>query len=189
MQLVSGQKIALNQVIQNDQKFTLTVQFKAAFEIDISSFGVGQNDQLFHDDYMTFYNQSQTPHCEVQYRQQENLDLLTFDLSKINATQTPRFVICATVANDQATMQNIQSGQISLVNQQGEVLANYQLNPSNFSQEKAVMLTEIYFKNDLWRMAAIGQGFNGGLTALVRHFGGEVAENSSPAPTKSKIDL
>ena len=62
MQLVSGQKIALNQVIQNDQKFTLTVQFKAAFEIDISSFGVGQNDQLFHDDYMTFYNQSQTPH-------------------------------------------------------------------------------------------------------------------------------
>ena len=51
------------------------------------------------------------------------------------------------------------------------------------------MLTEIYFKNDLWRMAAIGQGFNGGLTALVRHFGGEVAENSSPAPTASKIDL
>ena len=189
MQLVSGQKIALNQVIQNDQKFTLRVQFKAAFDVDISSFGIGQNDQLFHDDYMTFYNQPQTPHCEVQYHQQENLNLFTFDLSKINATQTPRFVICATVANDQATMQNIQSGQISLVNQQGEVLANYQLNPSNFSQEKAVMLTEIYFKNALWRMAAIGQGFNGGLTALVRHFGGEVAENSSPAPTASKIDL
>ena len=66
MQLVSGQKIALNQVIQNDQKFTLRVQFKAAFDVDISSFGIGQNDQLFHDDYMTFYNQPQTPHCEVQ---------------------------------------------------------------------------------------------------------------------------
>jgi stress response protein SCP2 len=86
-------------------------------------------------------------------------------------------VICATVANDQATMQNIQSGQIDLVNQQGEVLAIYQLNASDFSQEKAVMLIEIYFKNDLWRIAAIGQGFNGGLKALVRHFGGEVTEN------------
>ena len=41
MQLVSGQKIALNQLIQNDKKFTLRVQFKASFDVDISSFGVG----------------------------------------------------------------------------------------------------------------------------------------------------
>ena len=34
------------------------------------------------------------------------------------------------------------------------------------AKKKAVMLTEIYFKNDLWRIAAIGQGFNGGLSAL-----------------------
>ena len=190
MQLVSGQKIALNQLIQNDTKFTLRVHFNAPFDVDISSFAVGQNDKLFNDDYMTFYNQPQTPYGEVQYRQQENANLFTFDLSKINVAQTPRFVICATVANDQAMMQNIQSGQIFLVNQQGEVLANYQLNPSNFSQEKAVMLTEIYFKNDLWRMAAIGQGFNGGLKALVAYFGGEVAEEiSSPIHPAAKLDL
>ena len=190
MQLVSGQKIALNQLIQNNTKFTLRVHFNAPFDVDISSFAVGQNDKLFNDDYMTFYNQPQTPYGEVQYRQQENANLFTFDLSKINVAQTPRFVICATVANDQAMMQNIQSGQISLVNQQGEVLANYQLNPSNFSQEKAVMLTEIYFKNDLWRMAAIGQGFNGGLKALVAYFGGQVAEEiSSPIHPAAKLDL
>lgn len=187
MQLVSGQKIALNQLIQNDKKFTLRVQFKASFDVDISSFGVGQNDKLFNDDYMTFYNQIKTPKSEVQYSQQGNLNLFTFDLNKIDVVQTPRFVICATVANDQATMQNIQ---IDLVNQQGEVLAIYQLNASDFSQEKAVMLTEIYFKNDLWRIAAIGQGFNGGLSALVRHFGAEVAEDIAlPMPTLSKLDL
>lgn len=190
MQLVSGQKIALNQLIQNDKKFTLRVQFKASFDVDISSFGVGQNDKLFNDDYMTFYNQIKTPKSEVQYSQQGNLNLFTFDLNKIDVVQTPRFVICATVANDQATMQNIQNGQIDLVNQQGEVLAIYQLNASDFSQEKAVMLTEIYFKNDLWRIAAIGQGFNGGLSALVRHFGAEVAEDIAlPMPTLSKLDL
>lgn len=187
MQLVSGQKIALNQLIQNDKKFTLRVQFKASFDVDISSFGVGQNDKLFNDDYMTFYNQIKTPKSEVQYSQQGNLNLFTFDLNKIDVVQTPRFVICATVANDQATIQN---GQIDLVNQQGEVLAIYQLNASDFSQEKAVMLTEIYFKNDLWRIAAIGQGFNGGLSALVRHFGAEVAEDIAlPMPTLSKLDL
>ena len=190
MQLVSGQKIALNQVIQNDTKFILRIQFKASFDIDISSFALGENDKLFHDDYMTFYNQPKTPHHEVQYHQQENLNLFTFDLSKINTAKTPRFVICATVANDQALMQNIQSGQVDLVNLQNEVLATYSLSPSNFSQEKAVMLTEIYFKNGLWRMAAIGQGFNGGLKALVEYFGGEVAEEmASPTNNVSKLDL
>ena len=136
MQLVSGQKIALNQLIQNDKKFTLRVQFKASFDVDISSFGVGQKDKLFNDDYMTFYNQLKTPKCEVQYSQQGNLNLFTFDLNKIDVSQTPRFVICATVANDQATMQNIQSGQIDLVNQQGEVLAIYQLKHQILAKKK-----------------------------------------------------
>lgn len=190
MHLISGQKIALNQIIQTSDVFTLRIQMNATFEIDVSSFGLGVGDTLFKDDYMTFYNQIKTPKSEVQYSQQGNLNLFTFDLNKIDVVQTPRFVICATVANDQATMQNIQNGQIDLVNQQGEVLAIYQLNASDFSQEKAVMLTEIYFKNDLWRIAAIGQGFNGGLSALVRHFGAEVAEDIAlPMPTLSKLDL
>jgi stress response protein SCP2 len=80
-------------------------------------------------------------------------------------------VICATVANDQQKCKIFKVAKLILLNQQGEVLAIYQLNASDFSQEKAVMLIEIYFKNDLWRIAAIGQGFNGGLKALVRHFG------------------
>ena len=190
MHLISGQKIALNQIIQTSDVFTLRIQMNATFEIDVSSFGLGVGDTLFNDDYMTFYNQPATPKNEVQYQLQNISHVFTFDLNKIDVSQTPRFVICATVANDQATMQNIQSGQIDLVNQQGEVLAIYQLNASDFSQEKAVMLIEIYFKNDLWRIAAIGQGFNGGLKALVRHFGGEVTENiSSPTNTASKLDL
>lgn len=54
MLLVSGQKIALNQLIQNDTKFELAIQFSANFDVDISSFGIGLNDTLYHDDYMTF---------------------------------------------------------------------------------------------------------------------------------------
>ena len=66
MLLVSGQKIALNQLIQNDTKFELAIQFSTNFDVDISSFGIGLNDTLYHDDYMTFYNQPQTPKGEVE---------------------------------------------------------------------------------------------------------------------------
>ena len=34
------------------------------------------------------------------------------------------------------------------------------------------MLGELYRTNGGWRFMAVDQGFNGGLDALVRHFGG-----------------
>ena len=188
MQLVSGQKIALNQLIQNDTKFELVVQWCADFEVDISSFGLGQHERLYHDDYMTFYNQPQTPQGEIQLSFEQkhsssNRAIFHFDLSQIDPNQTPRFVICATAADAHSTMRDLQSCQIDLQSS-AQVLATYTLNTSSLLQEKALMLVEIYFKNDAWRMAAIGQGFNGGLQALVEHFGGDVAE---PAPPSSVI--
>ncbi|MDN5648366.1 MAG: TerD family protein, partial [Acinetobacter sp.] len=198
MQFITGQKLALHQLLQTETQFKLRVQVQAPFEIDISSFGIAPNDKLFHDDYMTFYNQPQTPKGEVQYQLQGNMHSFAFDLNKIDTARTSRFVICATLSNEQSQIHNIQSILVELCNQQGQVLASYLLNGSNFSQEKAVMLTEIYFKSDAWRIAAIGQGFNGGLKALVEHFGGEVEESAAAAPstvnpstsnTPSTIDL
>lgn len=174
MQLISGQKISMSQLIQMDTRFSIRIQFQAPFELDLSSFGLGINDKLYHDDYMTFYNQPQTPQHEVEYRQQGTTHIFQIDLEKMNTNQIPRFVICATVSHDSSLMKNIQQGQVELLNQQGQVVAHYGLNAEYFDQEKAVMLTEIYFKNDVWKIAAIGQGFNGGLKALVEHFGGEV---------------
>jgi len=182
MQFITGQKLALHQLLQTNTQFKVRVQVQAPFEIDISSFGIAPNDKLFHDDYMTFYNQPQTPKGEVQYLLRGNIHSFTFDLKKIDTTRTPRFVICATLANEQSQIHNIQSIQVELCNQDEQILATYRLNGSNFSQEKAVMLTEIYFKSDTWRIAAIGQGFNGGLQALVEHFGGEVEESVTVAP-------
>lgn len=183
MQLVSGQKFALAQLLQSTLQFTIRVQVQASFEIDISSFGLGENNKLYHDDYMTFYNQPKTPEQEVQYAQQAQQHIFQFDLSQIDIQKTPRFVICATT--DQATLNNIQQIQVELLNPQAQVLASYHLTSTHFQQEKAAMLCEIYFKNAAWRMAAIGQGFNGGLKALVEYFGGEVADENASAQVEN----
>ncbi|WP_111859098.1 VWA domain-containing protein [Acinetobacter sp. CFCC 10889] len=181
MQLVSGQKFALMQVLHAAQQFSVRVQIQAAFDIDIASFGLGQNDQLYHDDYMTFFNQPKSPENEVQYSQHGQQHIFQFDLSEIDAQKTPRFVICATVDDAQLSLKNIEQIQVELLNPQSQVLASYLLTATHFQQEKASMLCEIYFKNDAWRMTAVGQGFNGGLKALVEHFGGEVAEETTSA--------
>ena len=66
----------------------------------------------------------------------------------------------------------------------GLEIARYSFIDSDFSAERALMLLEIYRKKDVWRISAIGQGFNGGLDALIKHFGGTVTE-SMPSETSS----
>ncbi|SCE38543.1 TerD domain-containing protein, partial [Streptomyces sp. DvalAA-19] len=54
-------------------------------------------------------------------------------------------------------------------------MVRYAFTGSEFTTERAVMLGDFYLK-DVWRFAAVGQGFDGGLEALLKNFGGEVAE-------------
>src|SRR5439155_16159361 len=64
-------------------------------------------------------------------------------------------------------------------------VARYSFGGSEFSTERAVMLGDLYLK-DVWRFAAVGQGFDGGLDALLKNFGGEVAEEE-PAPQQPAV--
>lgn len=199
MNLISGQKIALDKLIQNGQAFAVKIVAKADFPVDISCFGIGTDDRLFHDDYMIFYNQPKSPQHEVEYRAESESHFFHFDLSKANPAEIHRFVICATADAVNSTMHDLKDACVEILSQQGQVLAQYKLDSSQFNLEKAIMLTEIYCKGGLWRMAAIGQGFNGGLKALVEHFGGEVAAEEGAelhpsaaqqsAPAASAIDL
>jgi tellurite resistance protein TerA len=54
---------------------------------------------------------------------------------------------------------------------------------ADFENEKAVIVGEIYRKDGVWRFGAVGQGFAGGLSALLAHFGGaEAAPAATPTP-------
>jgi tellurite resistance protein TerA len=63
----------------------------------------------------------------------------------------------------------------------GSSAARYSFSGSDFGAEKALMVFEIYMK-DVWRYAAVGQGFNGGLSALLKHFGGEEVGGGAASP-------
>jgi tellurite resistance protein TerA len=62
----------------------------------------------------------------------------------------------------------------------GAEVARFPFSGSDFAREKAIIAGEIYRKGE-WRFAAVGQGFDGGLDALLKHFGGEQIEDSAPA--------
>ncbi|MEU2914110.1 TerD family protein [Streptomyces massasporeus] len=147
---------------------------------DISCFGLDADERLSDDRYFVFFNQPKSPEESIQLLGAQAGDTESFrvTLDRI-PPQIQKLSFTATI-DGAGQMSQIASGYIRIV-AGGEEVARYSFNGSEFSTERAVMLGDFYLK-DVWRFAAVGQGFDGGLDALLKNFGGEVAEEETPAP-------
>ncbi|MFE6621743.1 TerD family protein [Streptomyces sp. NPDC057740] len=146
---------------------------------DISCFGLDADERLSDDRYFVFFNQPKSPEESIQLLGAQAGDTESFriTLDKI-PPQIQKLSFTATI-DGAGQMSQVSPGYIRIV-AGGEEVARYAFSGSEFSTERAVMLGDFYLK-DVWRFAAVGQGFDGGLEALLRNFGGEVAEEETPA--------
>ncbi len=147
---------------------------------DISCFGLDADERLSDDRYFVFFNQPKSPEESLQLLGAQAGDTESFrvTLDRI-PPQIQKLSFTATI-DGAGQMSQIAPGYIRIV-AGGDEVARYSFNGSEFSTERAVMLGDFYLK-DVWRFAAVGQGFDGGLDALLKNFGGEVAEEETPAP-------
>ncbi|MFD6924739.1 TerD family protein [Streptomyces sp. NPDC059944] len=141
---------------------------------DISCFGLDADEQLSDDRYFVFFNQPKSPEESIQLLGAQSGDTESFrvTLDRIPA-QIQKLSFTATL-DGAGQMSQIAPGYLRIV-AGGEEVARYAFSGAEFSTERAVMLGDFYLK-DVWRFAAVGQGFDGGLDALLKNFGGEVAE-------------
>lgn len=182
--LIKGQRLALAGLVAgNAMQLALA---DSALALDYACFGLDANGKLADERYMTFFNQPRTPCGGVAVQASGfafQLDLLPPSIS--------RLVITAAV-DGAFTLAQLGPSSLRLVDGSRE-LARFDYGGADFAQEKAVMLGEFYRKDGQWRFMAVGQGFNGGLDALVAHFGGEVAgaqaEPAAKPVSLSKISL
>ncbi|MFF4020577.1 TerD family protein [Streptomyces sp. NPDC001843] len=147
---------------------------------DISCFGLDADERLSDDRYFVFFNQPKSPEESIQLLGAQAGDTESFrvTLDRI-PPQIQKLSFTATI-DGAGQMSQINPGYLRIV-AGGEEVARYSFDGSEFSTERAVMLGDFYLK-DVWRFAAVGQGFDGGLEALLKNFGGEVAEEEAPAP-------
>lgn len=148
---------------------------------DVSVFGVDANGKLSDDRYFVFFNQPTTPDGTIQAlgKQGEDVERFRIDLGRLPAV-IQRLVVTITV-DGAGTMSSLGQGRMRLV-AQGREVASFRFTGSDFSVEKAVIVGELYRKEGIWRLAAVGQGFAGGLSALLKHFGGEEISPAPPPP-------
>ncbi|WP_330332507.1 TerD family protein [Streptomyces sp. NBC_00536] len=147
---------------------------------DISCFGLDAEERLSDDRYFIFFNQPTSPEESIRLLGEQAGDSESF---RVTLDRVPAGIhkLSFTATIDGAgQMSQVGPGYIRVV-AGGEEVVRYSFTGAEFSTERAVMLGDFYLK-DVWRFAAVGQGFDGGLEALLKNFGGEVMEEEAPAP-------
>ncbi len=173
MEITRGQRLKLADMGLAEQAFSVVLELASGgLSIDVACFGLDANRKLSDERYMTFFNQPATPCGAVKLSGTGRFEL---DLARLPAAVESLVV---TLAIDGAGVMKQLGGCVAHLSA-GPNAATYRFDGSHFANERAVMLLEFYRKGGLWRVSAVGQGFDGGLDALVTHFGGTVAD---PAP-------
>ena len=195
--LTVGQRAPLsNLAIDETAPITLKFTRQSPIEMDISCFALDAAGKLINDDYMVFYNQPTSPcgqikltHYESQPTANKGIQAeFEVNLSKLATNIDSLFFVLSA----DTPLNQVQSLEIGIWQQSQKAQAQYQA--ADFAQQQASMLMQLYRKGGVWRVSNVAQGFNGGLAAIVQHFGGDVEESSSTveatvAPVQAKPTL
>ncbi|MFI9562994.1 TerD family protein [Streptomyces rishiriensis] len=146
---------------------------------DISCFGLDADERLSDDRYFVFFNQPKSPEESIQLLGAQAGDTESFRITLDRIPPQIQKLSFTATLDGAGQMSQIGPGHLRIV-AGGEEVARYAFSGAEFTTERAVMLGDFYLK-DVWRFAAVGQGFDGGLDALLKNFGGEVAEEETPA--------
>ncbi len=161
---------------------TLRIKIISGKAADISAYSLYDNDKVSGDSDMVFYGQKTNDDLSINLIEEGLTSVFEVNLSKMRAAV--KKVAFALTCDKNETIQSL--GKLAIqVESAGECLiaANSELAGRS---EAALILGELYRRNDEWKFRFISQGFNGGLKPLAEHFGIEVADDepavSTPAP-------
>jgi stress protein len=169
--MVKGWKDKLENYVNLNENIFVDMKVKGNAEYDFCCFGVDGNGKLSDDRYMIFYNQKMSPNGEISVEDIPDGARYTLKLSAV-----PDFVnrLVFTVSIDGNKTMGEMNSLETKVYQSGAKDIEMTLGGNDFSNEKAVIVMEIYRK-DVWRIGFVASGFDGGLSALLKYFGGEEA--------------
>ncbi len=158
------------------------------FDLDASAFLLGENGKLMRDEDFVFYNNLNGRDGAVVHTGDNTTgagdgddEVIYIDFTKI-PNDVKKIAIVVTIHDAEARRQNF--GQVSNAyiriakrsdefDEVGEPVLKFDLE-EEFSIETALVVAEIYEKNGEWKFNAVAAGYQGGLEAIIRSFGGNV---------------
>ncbi|MFW0808872.1 TerD family protein [Bacillus pumilus] len=181
--------------VLNSPKGQVSISYEVSSEIDISltAFLLTDSDQVQGDHGIIFYNQPESATgvatlLPAEVSGQLKRHQLNFDMSKVPAGITKMAI---TLTEDQG------SGFSQVKHLQAEIRTGDEvlyLTPVSFTNEKGIVVVELYIRNGDTKARSIWRGFDSGLEGLCKLYGVEVEPDeqdiSTPqmAPEKQPIE-
>ena len=185
MKFERGFRCKLGDFIDTAKEFSVIINTVGNGVYDTCCFGIDSEEKMSDDRYTVFYNQPESPNKEIIYVKEKEIDSYKIRLDKL-PPEVCKLVFTVSIDND-GRMGDILEHKVELV-QDGNPVLEMILEGSHFCDEKAVIDVEIYRKGE-WRMAAVARGFDGGLDALVKNYGGQIAEENNDTEQVENNDL
>lgn len=150
---------------------------------DISAYSLYENEKVSGDADMVFYGQKTNDDLSINLIEEGLTSVFVVDLAKVKARV--KKIAFALTCDKNETIQSL--NQLSVqVEHSNQCLITASIDLAGRS-EAALILGELYRRNDEWKFRFIAQGFNGGLKPLAEHFGIEVEDDTAPAPAPATV--
>jgi tellurite resistance protein TerA len=148
--------------------------------LDASAFLVGENGRVRDDGDMVFYNQpAAQDDCVILLDGVDGLARFSVALPKIPA-DVARIIFCLTVDGTDQSIAAFNGLDLIVAAGTG-ITCRFQPDLRD-AGEVAIMVAELYRRQDSWKIRAVAQGFRGGLAALATSLGINVEGEEPAAP-------
>lgn len=147
---------------------------QTAYEIDLVAFLLDGDEQVTSDEDFIFYGAPESPAGTMRLLTGGPAEQ-TIALNLASLPPATRKVVVAAAIDGTASFGTVGAIQIGAApGSSGAPLARATLDAA--TTERTMLLAEIYRRGPVWRLRAVGQGYDHGLDALARGYGVDIAD-------------
>ncbi|MGP3988104.1 TerD family protein [Streptomyces sp. 3N207] len=152
----------------------VAVDVTAPSKLDVSALLLSPEGKVRSDEDFVFYNQPTAPGVT---HSSGATDTITVETGAVPA-EIDKVVVTASLDAPGATFAGTEPTATVRDAATGAVLATF--TPPQLGAETALLVVEVYRRNDAWKVRAVGQGYANGLGGIASDFGVNVEEPAAP---------
>lgn len=195
-----GEKISLDKEI-GSREFLVVITWDQSnhpnYEVDASVMLLSERGKLEEESDFVFYNNPNSFNNEINLSNEKisgYQKVFNANLNKSN-NNISKMMFLLTIEDGDALnrrLGDLKNIKIDILDKNSKsVLISYQV--TDLTKETALILADIYKRNDEWRIQPRGEGFNSGLSSIIKEYGSEKVQVSEEEvkvePPKEPIKL
>lgn len=192
--LLKGQKLPLESEL-NSKIFNIGINWDKQtitdYDIDASLLLLSERGKIENEEDFIFYNSPDSPDGNIKldcYGNSNYLKLISFNLERVT-NSVSKILLVLTIDNGYKLNQSfgkVNNLTIDILDaDKRNIYLRYPI--EGLSLETAIITMEIYKHNNIWKVNAVGSGFNAGLDKILIQYGSEKIKLADDVPTPTPL--